>query len=284
MRRQRHAQIAEELGIPHAFTLSDIQLRLERYSGRAVHVAAAELDSGSPSGFCFRKDRAEYLFYERRTSPFHQAHIVLHLAAHALLADGRGAALDHRLTPLVGAELVRLILGDVTSSQVSDTEADDFAFLALRSANRSVTRFQAARSLRRIEPLRWALLSVVPQAARASGETALPGATRRLYQAVIEIREAALALRSYREPEVAASANERCRAAGLAGRNLAAAVEATVLAGAVQAKQAGMPACEKPDNNDDPVAAQADLASEAAWLTQVSRALTRDPHGIKPKR
>jgi hypothetical protein len=270
---QRHAQVAKDLAIPRAFSMSDLQQRLERYSGRAVHVSPAELGSGSPAGIWFRKNGADYLFYEQHTSPFHQAHIVLGLAAHALLVDADARMFDPRLTPDLGIELVRLMLGDIAPSPLSDANADDFAFLALRSACQSVNWFKARRSLRRLEPLRCALLSAVPQAARAPGYTALPGVTRRLCQAVVEIRDAALALRAFRDPEVGAAASDAGRAAGLAGRDLAAAVEAAVLADAIRACHAGEESGAKPGSQAiDPPLLTADLACEVDWLIHLSRA------------
>lgn len=278
-RVQRHAQVAKDLAIPRAFSMSDIQQSLERHSGRAVHVSPAELGSGSPSGIWFRKNGADYLFYEEHTSPFHQAHIVLHLAAHALLVGADRLVLDPRLTPAVGIELARLMLGDVAPSTLSDVDADNFAFLALRSACRPVNWFKARRSLRRLEPLRCALLSAVPQAARALGYTALPGATRRLCQAVVEIREAALALRPFRDPEVGAAASDAGRSAGLAGCDLAAAVEAAVLASAIGARRAGVPAQAKPDGQAiDSPDLTADLACEVDWLIRLSQAVPSHFH------
>lgn len=272
---QNHLQVVRELGVPCPFSMKEFRLRLARYSGRPVNLEPAEFDSGSPSGIWFRKKGADYLFYESRTSPYYQAYVVLHLTAHAVLADLRGAVLDPGLVPAVNTELARLMLGDVSPSPVSDAEADGFAFAALCSARRFDTGFKTTRSLRRLEPLRRALLGAVPQAARASGQTAQPGATRRLHQAVIEIREAALALRPYRDPEIAVAASSAGRGAGLAGSELAVAVEAAVLAEAIQARQSGQATAGKPESPGDLFALRADLASEVAWLEKVSRAFRR---------
>lgn len=272
-RAQRHAQVANDLAIPHPLSMSDLQQRLERHSGRAVHVSAAELGSGSPSGIWFRKNGADYLFYERHTSPFHQAHIVLHLVAHAFLAETEGMVLDPRLTVNVGVELAKLMVGDVARSALSDDEADAFAFLALGWASRSVRWFKARRWLRRLEPLRCALLSAVPQAARTSGQAVQPGATRRLCQAVVEIRDATLALRPFTDPDVRAAAGDAGRAAGLTGRDFAASVEAEVLAHAIRAKRASEPTGKSHyDQAVDSTIVTADLASEVEWLIHLSRA------------
>jgi len=63
------------------------------------------------------------MFYERSTSAFHQAHIVVQLAA-LLLTDGDDQVHDPRLTPLVSTKLASLILGDISVSTVSEAEAD----------------------------------------------------------------------------------------------------------------------------------------------------------------
>jgi hypothetical protein len=157
----------------------------------------AALPGGSPSGIWIRSNGTDYLYYERATSPFHQAHIVLHLAAHVLLNDTSAVVLDERLHSQVSKELVQLMLGDTTPSAITGPQADAFAFAALEPACQ-VSWLTARRALRRLAPLHNALLSAVP----AAHCPHLPGAgiRRRLHQAVIEIREAELALRQYRDP------------------------------------------------------------------------------------
>jgi hypothetical protein len=282
---QHHNLEARQLAIPHPFSIGDIGPRLERYSSRAVHVASAQLGSGSPSGIWFRKNGADYMFYEQRTSPFHQAHIVLHLGAHALLGDTARMTFDPRLTPTVSGELVMLILGDTAPSLPDDAEADRFAFLAVQVSNHAVTRNRAQRLLRQIEPLRAALVSAVPAAARPLGETLGPAAIRKLYEAVLEVKEASLALRCYRDPEVESTTAHAGREHGLAGRDLAAVVEAAVLAHAIQWSKAGQAPCTEPCDPVRSPVSDAGLASEAAWLVQVSRAFAnRSADGGSAKR
>jgi hypothetical protein len=126
-------------------------------------------------------------------------------------------------------------------------------------------------------PLRSALSGAIPEAM-----SVVPSARRavrfRLYQRVIEIRDAALILRPYRDPEVASAATRVARAAGLSGGELAATVEAAVLASAVRAWNAGRRAPNPAGESGQAPAIGADLRSEADWLVTVSRVFARLGH------
>ena len=119
----------------------------------------------------------------------------------------------------------------------------------------------ARRLLRQLRPLHAALLGAVPEAARPE-VPGRPGPMVRLHRAVVEIREAVLALRPYVDPELAAAARKVVHPAGLAGDEAAAAVEASVLAAG------GVPGWQHMPGPD--------LPSEAAWLVRVARAFDRD--------
>jgi hypothetical protein len=265
------AGAARELAVPVPFTMDGLRSRLQDRAGRAVQVAPAALEPGAPSGLWFRMAGVDYLYYERLTSPFHQAHIVLHLAAHLLLSDQTGPpVLDRRLAPDVSPELVRIMLGDTAPSPVSHRDAETFAFLALEAASPTVTRAAARRLLRQLAPLRSDLLRAVPQA--AGSRPAEP--RHRLYQAVVEIREAALVLRPYQDQQNSAAAGAARQGSTLAGSESAARAEAAGLAQAIRAARASFP--RRPEASAVPIFVPgADLASEAAWLARVSRAIAR---------
>jgi hypothetical protein len=194
---QQQAQVLADLAVPVPFAMADFQARLTDYSGYQVQLLPAELPAGAPSGIWIRSNGSDYLYYERETSPFHQAHIVLHLAAHLLINDTSARVLDERLFSQVSKELVQLMLGDTTPSAITGPQADAFAFAALGPACQ-VSWLAARRALRQLAPLHRALLGAVP----AGRSPDLPGAglRRMLYQVVIEIRDAELALRQYRDP------------------------------------------------------------------------------------
>jgi hypothetical protein len=155
-------------------------------------------------------------------------------------------------------------------------------FRAMEHAHRRLPGLAARRLLRQLRPLHAALLFTVPQAARAE----MPGRSAprvRLHRAVVEIREAVLALRPYVDPELAAIARKVVPTGGLAGGEVAAAVEGSVLAAALRARASGQPA-----RATGPVPAWQqmpgpDLPSEAAWLARVARAFDRDSQASADK-
>ncbi len=275
---QRCAAILRELAVPVPFELSAFRACIEKHTGRAVGLIPAVMEAGAPSGVWLRTARADYFFYEELTSPFHQAHIVLCLAARMLLGDGSGPPVDRLLIPDVRPELVRLMLGTAGSRPVTRGEAEAFAFLALdRSRSAGCPPLLARRALRRLRPLHSALRAAVPEAVSVADPVGRRDASFRLYQQVIEVRDAALALRPYRDPEVARIAQRDGRASGLSGAELAAAVEAAVLASALRARSAGEPVPTPAGTTTWVPSAGACLRTEAACMAKVSRAFARLP-------
>jgi hypothetical protein len=266
------ADLARELAVPVPFSMDGLRSRLDRMSDRVVELAPMIMEPGAPSGVWFRTDGADYLCYEAGTSAFHQAHIVVQLAAHTLLAGAAGPTADARLVPDVSPRLAEVMLGDAARSLVSETEAEDFAFRALEGISGFPSGLGARRALRQLRPLRGALLAAVPEAAHRAASGGPAGARSRLYWAVIEIRDAALVLRPYRDRREATVS-----AAGLAGDELAAAAEAAMLAGAVRARKAGQPVRPAAAGAGYVPVAGGDLRSEAEWLVKVARAFSRLP-------
>lgn len=269
---RRCAAMVRELAIPAPFELEAFRARLEGRTGRIAELVPAVMPAGAPSGTLLRTAGADYLCYERHTSPLHQAHIVLSLAAHLVLGVATGPLIDRRLVPDLSPQLVRLMLGDGAGRTATQEESETFAFLVLERAGAAAYPPALAwRALRRLMPLRSALCSAIPEAV-----SVVPGARRavrfRLYQRVIEIRDAALTLRPYRDPEVASAAGRAARAAGLSGGELAAMVEAAVLASAVRTWNAGRPALRSAGDMGHGAGLGSDLRSEADWLVTVSRA------------
>src|SRR5580658_10499512 len=163
-----------------------LQERLEQYSGQPVRVEPAALAAAAPIGAWLSAEGTNYLYYDERAAPFHQAQTVLFLAARMLLSDAALHIHDRglqspRLFPEIDTELVRLVAGETTPSQASDMQADAFALAALGRGCR-VGWFTALRALRQIEPLHAALLTAVPGTRCESGAAWHP--QRRLYQAV----------------------------------------------------------------------------------------------------
>lgn len=282
---QRCADMVRDLAIPVPFDLGALRACLEQRTGHVVEMLPAVMEPGAPSGTFFSTAGADYLYYEQRTTPFHQAHIVFSLTGRMLLGEVDGPSFDRRLVPDLSPQLIQLMLGQVADSTVSHAEAETFAFLAMERAHLAdCSSFFARCALRQLRPLHSALCKAVPEAANAAASGGRSSTRLRLYQQVIEIRDAALALRRYRDPDVASAAAAAAQAAGLAVPELPAVVEAAVLAAAIRARNAGCPVRQQADEAALPPTPGADLRSEAAWLVKVSRAFAESPLADGPAR
>jgi hypothetical protein len=270
---QRCADMVRGLAIPVPFDLGAFRACLKQRTGRVVEMLPAVMEPGAPSGTFFSTAGADYLYYEQRTTPFHQAHIVLSLTGRMLLGEMDGPSFDRRLVPDLSPQLIRLMLGQIADSTATQAEAETFAFLAMERAHLAAcSSFFARRALRQLRPLHSVLCEAVPEATNAAASGGRSSPRLRLYRQVIEIRDAALALRRYRDPEVATAVAAAGRAAGLAAAEVTAVVEAAVLADAMRARNAGCPVRQQADEAALPPTPGADLRSETAWLVKVSRA------------
>jgi hypothetical protein len=237
----------------------------------AGQAGTAMTDSRRPAS---GQSAGEALRSESRTSPFHQAHILLLLTGRLLLNDGSGSTFDLRLVPDLSPEIARLILGDDTQIAGTEDEAERLVFRAMEHGRRRLPGPAARRLLRQLRPLHAALLDAVPEAARPE-VPGRPGPRVRLHRAVVEIREAVLALRPYVDPELAAAARKVMHPAGLAEGEAVAAAEASVLAAALRARVSGPPALAAGGVPGWQHMPGPDLPSEAAWLARVARAFDR---------
>ena len=104
-------------------------------------------------------------------------------------------------------------------------------------------------------------------------DTANPTIGEKRYRRIIEIHDMLLTLRTYRDPAIAAPASSTMSAESTLAE--LAAVEATVIAAAIQARREGRP--QPPGSLDPAMPAQLgpDLATASAWLEAVSAALPR---------
>ncbi|HEY1918990.1 MAG TPA: DUF6545 domain-containing protein [Streptosporangiaceae bacterium] len=272
---KRLVKQVRELGLPAPFELERFHDWLERHSQRRIRMIAAALPAGGPSGALIRRPAADYLYYEEQTSPFHRAHIVLCLAAHIVLGQGSPAPVDMRLMPDVSPQLVRRMLGASRDGVISSLQAEAFAYLALGRPGPRWLPLAAWRDLRRLGPLTAGLARTVREENEGTRRWGrLPGRFR-LYRRVIGIRDAMLTLTPYRDARVADEAMAGGQAAGLAGDDLTAAIEAAVLKAAARQKGTGV-LPHRPDVSvRGPSGLDADLRSETAWLVLVSGAWAR---------
>lgn len=113
LRKRAEAKL-EGLDVQQPFGLENLCLRLAECRGRPVHLRAIALRARA-SGAWLATDRADYVFYEKETSAFHQEHIILHEIGHMLadhkpvtiIADDVSQLLTHLDPALVGRILTR---------------------------------------------------------------------------------------------------------------------------------------------------------------------------------
>lgn len=271
---RRRAGDGWELEVPLPFTMEEFAARLERRSGRPAKTVPLEMGPGAPSGIFLRDDRADYLCYEQVTSRFHQVHIVVSLAAHAIADGTRCEAPDQRPLPDASHRLPRLILGG-DASTLTWAEAEAFAFETLgRSGLTDCPPDVAQRLATRLQPLHTTLAAIVREKAASAAEVRHLGDAGddpglRLHQIVIGIWEAMLALRPFQNPGETAATPPGGRLTGLTSGDLVAKTVAT-LAAVVRERdnrdRAELPAGER--NNR--ATGGHDLRGDAEWLARVA--------------
>ncbi|AOP48809.1 hypothetical protein SL103_23465 [Streptomyces lydicus] len=89
--RRRCKRLIKELQLPAATDLRGMCDIVGARVERPVHLVPMSL-GGVVSGMTAVTDDAYWIFYELRTSPWHQAHIVLHEIGHLLLGHGQDPA------------------------------------------------------------------------------------------------------------------------------------------------------------------------------------------------
>ncbi|MEU5611845.1 hypothetical protein ACI2L4_34975 [Streptomyces sparsogenes] len=89
--RRRCKRLIQELGLPAATDLRGLCDLVAARVGRPVHLVPMSL-GGVVSGMTAATDDELWIFYELRTSPWHQTHIVLHEIGHLLLGHDQDPA------------------------------------------------------------------------------------------------------------------------------------------------------------------------------------------------
>jgi hypothetical protein len=189
---RRCAEVADQLAIAGPFSMNAFQARLEQVTGRETRLIAMRLPAALGSGIRLAGDGGDYFYYQEQTSPFHQAHIVVGLAARKLLA-GPEPVLDARLARGLEPRLVRHILGSGTRIESEDGEADFCAYLVLEGLRPTVSRLAARRLLADLQLLPRALAPAVPDSASGLWPGERVPAGLRLYQVVTGILDLMLA-------------------------------------------------------------------------------------------
>jgi hypothetical protein len=139
--RRRCVAIVADLDIPRPFDLGRLLARLAIRRNRMIFLHPFASGPGIPCGMWLGTARADHIFYEQATSPWHQTHITLHEVAHMLLGHsggkGNGGDLARLLAPDVSPSLARLVLGRSTYTSAEERNAETVASLILGQASDS---------------------------------------------------------------------------------------------------------------------------------------------------
>ncbi len=272
---RRRKALLRELDLPTPLTLDGLRSCLERHCHRAIRTEYVVMEPGAPSAAWLRSRNADFLFVEKQTSPFHQIHILSCLAAHMLLDETPDLRIEAQLVPDVDLRAGHLIPAPPIDGAVSHPEAEAFAFNVWQHTSALPQKLHAKRLHRQLRPLHSALIDAIPAAAASATGPGMPSdPASLLYQAVIQIRDASLAIRAYGDPRVAATMMGT-PVGGLANQDRAAATEASFLAAALRSKAVGAPQRKQSRAACPPHVPSADLLAEAAWLARVSAAFAR---------
>jgi hypothetical protein len=136
-RKRRHTAIVRDLDIPRPFGLGEFAARLERQRSRPIMLRPFSSGPGMPCGLWIGTADADYIYYEKGTTPFHITHIALHEIAHMLLGHCGLPAwqnLARQVAPDVHPSLVQLILGRSAYSTPEERDAETLASLILARA------------------------------------------------------------------------------------------------------------------------------------------------------
>ncbi len=132
--RKRCEARIRDLEIPVPFDIRSFCQALGARRGRPISLMPMESKSG-PCGLWIATPTADFLFYERETSPLHQNHIILHEASHLLCGHDPALVSDtevsQQLFPHVEPEVVQRILARASYTGEQEREAELLASLIL---------------------------------------------------------------------------------------------------------------------------------------------------------
>jgi hypothetical protein len=271
--------------IPRPFSLDVFAASVAARRGRALRVLPLPALEGADglSGAWVATDTADYVLIDAGARGWHRDLIGLHEISHILYGHGpagTGPGEPARAPrPGLSAIAVRRILGRDGCSIDDEQEAELTAWLILARLSGPVSGSagQAAAdlaSLQALRNMRHELARVVPGAAAGPWADGTAGPARiRLVRRTAEIRDAALALRSYVPPGILTQSRRMLATADLTGTALDAAAEACWLKLAARAARAGAPAREPPHV----LPGGSTLREEVRWLQRVAAAMSSSP-------
>ncbi|GHI03103.1 hypothetical protein AQI88_02105 [Streptomyces cellostaticus] len=133
--RRRCEAVIDRLDLPHALSVETLCRHLADRRSRPLrlHPLPPEAAAHGACGLWLATDAEDHIFYERRTAPLHQEHIVLHEIGH-LLFNHRTMALDgaagwSALLPDLDMHTVQRLLRRTNYATDEEQEAELFASL-----------------------------------------------------------------------------------------------------------------------------------------------------------
>ncbi|MFC7303229.1 toxin [Streptomyces monticola] len=118
------------LALPPVPGVRDLVPEIERRSGRALSLQAAELEASEtiPCGMWLATRDTHYVFYDPRTSRAHQDHIIAHEFGHILKDHRGGPTLPSKdatgLMTHIDPDVVRMVLGRTDYAEHDEMEAE----------------------------------------------------------------------------------------------------------------------------------------------------------------
>ncbi|KOG66842.1 hypothetical protein ADK76_01060 [Streptomyces griseoflavus] len=138
--RRRCRRVIDGIPLPEPFSAQELCARLAADRDRPLRLMTLPTPTGlgMPTGMWLATEEGDYVFYDGRTSPLHQEHIILHEIGH-LVCDHRTAVEDQRLFRHIDVEdphSIRRALGRTRYSDRQEQEAEMIASLILEGAGR----------------------------------------------------------------------------------------------------------------------------------------------------
>ncbi|WP_150239996.1 ImmA/IrrE family metallo-endopeptidase [Streptomyces albofaciens] len=138
--RRRCRRVIDGIPLPEPFSAQELCARLAVDRNRPLRLLTLPTPTGlgMPTGMWLATEEGDYVFYDGRTSPLHQEHIILHEIGH-LVCDHRTAVEDQRLFRRIDIEdphSIRQALGRSRYSDRQEQEAEMIASLILEGAGR----------------------------------------------------------------------------------------------------------------------------------------------------
>jgi hypothetical protein len=134
--RRRCERILDDLDAAGRLDIHDLCDVVSRRQGKPIHLIPESLPTSSPCGLTVRTAAFDAIFYERNTSPLHQAHIIGHELGHVLCGHRCAPVIDAEasriLLPNLDPALVQAVLGRTNYTEVEEREAEVIASLILR--------------------------------------------------------------------------------------------------------------------------------------------------------